>query len=85
MSEPYVHISRLVDSEDRPQVLAELKVILASVSPEIEGFLQNQKRSIISELEAESGKQVIINADPNCAGANYNMSCYNNRGSILRF
>ena len=63
----------------------DIRRIELSVSPEVEGFLQNRKRAIISELEAESGKQVIINADPNCAGANYNMTCYNERGSMVRF
>ncbi|MHC4708117.1 MAG: ribonuclease E/G, partial [Planctomycetota bacterium] len=56
-----------------------------NVSPEVEGFLQNQKRGIISELEAESNKRVIINADPNCAAGNYNITCYNELGSIVRF
>jgi len=63
----------------------DIRRVELSVSPEVERFLQNQKRGIISELEAESGKQVIINADPNCAGANYNMACYNEHGSMVRF
>jgi len=44
----------------------DVKRIELSVSPEVEGFLQNRKRGIINGLEAESGKQVVINADPNC-------------------
>ena len=63
----------------------DIRRIELNVSPEVEGFLQNQKRGIISELEAESNKRVIINADPNCAAGNYNITCYNERGSIVRF
>jgi len=63
----------------------DVKRIELSVSPEVEGFLQNRKRTIISGLEAESGKQVVINADPNRAGASYNMACYNERGSMVKF
>ena len=64
---------------------ADVSRIELSVSPEVEGFLQNQKRGIISELEAESGKHVIINADSNCTGANHNIACYNERGSMVKF
>jgi ribonuclease E len=66
-------------------VRGDIKRIELSVSPEVEGFLQNQKRRMINELEDESGKKIAINADPNRAGANYNMACYDERGSIVRF
>lgn len=63
---------------------ADVSRIELSVSPEVGGFLQNQKRAVISEIETESGKRVIINADPNCAGGNYNIACYNEAGSMVR-
>ncbi|MHC5061259.1 MAG: Rne/Rng family ribonuclease [Planctomycetota bacterium] len=63
----------------------DIRRIELSVSPEVEKFLQNQKRAIICELEADSNKQVIINVDPNCAGGSYNMACYDERGSLLKF
>lgn len=63
----------------------DIRRIELSVSPEVGGFLQNQKRAVITQLEAESDKQVIINADPNCAGGTYNILCYNKRGSAVKF
>jgi len=63
----------------------DIKRIELSVSLEVEGFLQNQKRAIITQLEAERDKQVIINADPNCVGGSYDITCYNERGSAVKF
>ncbi len=63
----------------------DIRRIELSVSPEVGGFLQNQKRAVITQLEAERDKQVIINADPNCAGGTYNILCYNKRGSAVKF
>ena len=63
----------------------DIKRIELSVSPEVEGFLQNQKRAVIMQLEAECDKQVIINADPNCVGGSYDITCYNERGSAVKF
>jgi Ribonuclease G/E len=63
----------------------DIKRIELSVSPEVEGFLQNQKRAVIRQLEAECDKHVIINAAPNCVGGNYSITCYNERGSAVKF
>jgi ribonuclease E len=56
-----------------------------SVSPEVAGFLQNEKRATIAELEADSQKQITINADANRVGETYEMICYNERGSVVKF
>ncbi|KKK68754.1 hypothetical protein LCGC14_2940860, partial [marine sediment metagenome] len=63
----------------------EIAKIDLSVSPEVAGYLQNQKRSAIATLEANSDKVIVINADTTLVGENYNMSCYNERGSTVKF
>ncbi len=55
------------------------------VSGEVASFLQNQKREAIARLESDSDKQVVINADPKCQGQSHNVTCYNSRGSKVRF
>jgi ribonuclease E len=63
----------------------DVKKIELNVSREVESFLQNQKRDAIAKIEAESEKQVVINADPKCEGQNYAVDCYNSRGSKVKF
>ena len=60
----------------------------ATVAPTahaVAGFLQNEKRATIAELEADSQKQITINADANRVGETYEMVCYNERGSVVKF
>jgi len=62
-----------------------IKEIVLTVSPEVAGFLQNQKRSVIAGLELEADKRIVINSDPNRVGESYEMTCYDERGSIVKF
>jgi ribonuclease E len=55
-----------------------------SVSPVVAGYLQNEKRSLINEIESEHGKRVVINAVANYAGEKHDMVCYNDRGSVVQ-
>ena len=61
------------------------KRIELSVSPEVAGFLQNEKRTTIASLEAESDKRITINSDANRTGETCEMVCYNERGSVVKF
>ncbi len=63
----------------------DIKKIELFVSPEVSGFLQNQKRAVIANLEDESAKQVIINPDQNRTGEKYEIICYNERQSVVKF
>jgi ribonuclease E len=63
----------------------EIKQIELSVSPEVAGFLQNRKRTLIARLESEAEKTIIISADANRIGENYEVVCTNERGSIVKF
>jgi ribonuclease E len=61
------------------------KRIELSVSPEVEGFLQNEKRTTIASLEADSEKRITINVDANRTGEICEMVCYDERGSVVKF
>jgi ribonuclease E len=63
----------------------DIKRIELFISPTVAEFMQNQKRATIARLEDEAEKSIIITADQNCIGANYNIMCYNERGSSVKF
>ena len=63
----------------------EVKKIELNVSIEVAGFLQNNNRAAIARLEEEAGKQVVIHADPACTGDNSTVTCYNERGTAVKF
>ena len=62
-----------------------IKRIEMKVSSEVAGFLQNEKRAVLARIETESDKHIIINADPGRGGEDYQMDCYNERGSVVKF
>jgi len=62
-----------------------IKEVVLTVSPEVAGFLQNQKRAAIALLESEAEKQIVINSDHNRVGENYDLTCYDERGSVVKF
>ncbi len=62
-----------------------IKEVVLTVSPEVAGFLQNQKRTVIARLEAEAEKGIVINSDQNRVGENYDLTCYDDRGSVVKF
>ena len=62
----------------------DTKRIEMSVSPEVAGYLLNQKRGAINHLEMRSEKEVIINADPGCVFEDAVITCYNARGSTVK-
>jgi len=63
----------------------QAKKIELFASPEVTGFLQNQKRAVIAKLEIDAEKQIVINADPKYTGENFNITCHDDRGSIVKF
>lgn len=62
----------------------DVKRIEMNVAPEVASYLLNQKRAAISLLESQSEKEVVVNADPACAGQENTMKCYNGRGSVVK-
>lgn len=62
-----------------------IKEVVLTVSPEVAGFLQNQKRTAIARLESEAEKRIVINSDQNRVGEDYDLTCYDDRGSVVKF
>ncbi len=63
----------------------EIKKIEIKVSPGVEGYLQNEKRNTIVGIEQQNDKKIVITADPSCNGENYEITCYNERLSVVSF
>jgi ribonuclease E len=61
-----------------------IKRIELFVSPEVGGYLQNEKRTAITQIEQLSDKRVIIHAEPDYSGEKHNLVCYNERGSVVK-
>jgi len=61
-----------------------IKRIELSVSPEVAGYLQNEKRAAIAQIEQLNDKRVIIHSEPSYVGEKYNLLCYNERGSVVK-
>ena len=76
-----IEIIRLLNlSAAKPQI----KRIELSVSPEVADYLQNEKRTVIIQIEQFSEKRIVIHSDPNYAGEKHNLLCYNERGSVVK-
>jgi len=55
------------------------------VSPEVASYLLNIKRMALANIEQNSGKQVVVLADPVIFGEKHKFICYNDRGSVVKF
>jgi ribonuclease E len=55
------------------------------VSQELSDFLQNANRAVLVRLEQESEIEVRVSGDPACVGENYRITCFNERGSVVKF
>lgn len=62
----------------------DVKRIESSVAPEVAGYLLNQKRSSIHQLEEQSEKEIVIVSDANCMVHQAEIVCYNERGSVVK-
>ena len=62
----------------------QINRIELSVSPEVAGYLQNEKRATIANLEHTTGKHIIIHSSPNYNGEKHSIVCYNERESIVK-
>ena len=63
----------------------EVKKVEIAVAPEAAAYLLNVKRMAIANVEQMSGKTIVVNADATCFGEKHKITCYNERGSIVKF
>ena len=62
----------------------DVKRIEISVAPEVAGYLLNQKRAAIYQLETQSENEIVINSNPACLAQDFEMVCHNERGSVVK-
>ncbi|MFA5238497.1 MAG: Rne/Rng family ribonuclease [Phycisphaerae bacterium] len=62
----------------------QIKRIELFVSPIVGGYLQNEKRAAITQIEQRSNKRVIIHSKPDYVGEKHNLICYDERGSEVK-
>ena len=61
-----------------------IKRIELFVSPQVAGYLQNEKRVALAQIEQLSNKRVIIHSEPNYAGEKHDLLCYDERGRAVK-
>ena len=62
----------------------QIKRIDLSVSPEVADYLQNEKRAALTQIEQFSDKRIIIHSIPEYTGEKHDLTCYNERGSMVK-
>lgn len=61
-----------------------IKRIELTVSPEVTHYLANDKRAVVTQIEQNSEKKIVINASQEYAGGKHELICYNERGSVVK-
>jgi ribonuclease E len=54
------------------------------VAPNVETYLQNEKRSALAQIEQKSDKRILIKAGEVQQGQGVNMICYDERGMVVK-
>jgi ribonuclease E len=62
----------------------QIKRIELSVSPEVADYLQNEKRTAITQIEQLSDKRVVIHSVPDYASQDHEIVCYSERGTVVK-
>ncbi|MFC1737668.1 ribonuclease E/G [Planctomycetota bacterium] len=62
----------------------QIKRIELFVSTDVADYLQNEKRTAITNIEQLNNKKVIIHSNLNYSGEKHELVCYNSRGSVVR-
>ncbi len=62
----------------------QIKRVELFVSPEVADYLQNIKRSALSQIEQFSDKRVVIHSAIEYSGEKHDLVCYNDRGGVVK-
>jgi ribonuclease E len=76
-----IEIIRLLNLAASKKQITRIEVL---VSQDVAEFLQNQKRSVIAQIEQASGKRIIIHAESSYTGDKHEFICQNERGSVVK-
>ena len=76
-----IEIIRRIDALIERDNIADITV---NVSPDVAAFLQNQRRSVLAELESANNKAITIIADHNFSNDENSYLAHDPRGSIIK-
>ena len=62
----------------------DVRRIELSVSPSVADFLLNRRRAVITRIEADGRKQIIIRPDETCPAEQYKITCFDDREGIVK-
>ncbi len=62
----------------------QVKRIELFVSAEVAGYLQNEKRTAIAQIEQISNKRVVIHSAPSYTSEKHDVVCYDEQGSVVK-
>jgi ribonuclease E len=62
----------------------DIRRIELSVSPLAADFLLNRRRAVISRIEADTQKQIIIRPDETCPAEQNRITCFDDREGIVK-
>jgi len=63
---------------------AQIKRIELFVSPAVAGYLQNEKRVTISQIEQLSNKKVMVHSSAEHTGEKFTLICYDERSNVIK-
>ena len=75
-----LQVMRCLQQACAKDAVAEVEV---SVTPPVANRLTNYHRRSLAELEAATGRKVLLHADKDLAGNDVRITCKNNRGSVV--
>jgi ribonuclease E len=75
-----IEVIRLLNLAASRKQISKIELL---VSPRVAEFLQNEKRSAISQIEQASEKKIVICAEPTYTSDKHQFVCYNERGSVV--
>lgn len=76
-----IEIIRLLNLSSSKKTIKKVELF---VSPEVADYLQNVKRSVITQIEQLNDKSVAIHSVPDYTSEKHKLVCYNERGSIIK-
>ena len=62
----------------------EVRRVELRVAPSVAEFLLNENRPILSRMESEADKMIVVRSDPNQPLEGHDLVCFDERGSEIR-
>ena len=81
MESEAIEILRTLSAATAHENIKKIEIV---AEPDFACYIQNQKRAAIARLESETGRQILINADKNRSGSNFDAVCYDERGGVVK-